>query len=100
MAHCRHNVLEGEYGKKEELNWMECSVAAKFQKLGVSLPKTLASVVQEELNVHEMGKKLFQTLSQRIQLLMWRSCALGNDGSSMLSISYCSFLCRSTSGSF
>ena len=49
---------------------MEHSAVAKFQKLGVSLPKTLASIVQEEFNIHEMGKKLFLPLSPNIQLVV------------------------------
>jgi len=73
----RERFLKGEVAnigaKKEKkvddgVTWMERSVMIKLQKLG------MLGVSNEEL-----GSKLFQNLTPRIQSILSRSCALGVD---------------------
>ena len=66
----RDRFLRGEVAhsrKEEDSMWMERSVEAKFQKLGIA--------VEDD----HMGRKLFQSLSPRIQSILSRSCALGGN---------------------
>lgn len=65
---------EGRKGGKNKnhsdgMSWMERNVRNKFQKLGVSHPE------DEQL----VGRKLFETLSTRIQSILFRSCGDDND---------------------
>ena len=75
----RERFLKGEianFGAKKRnekkvddgMTWMERSVMVKLQKLG------MLGVSNEEL-----GSKLFQNLTPRIQSILSRSCALGAD---------------------
>ena len=67
----KRNEKKGDDG----MTWMERSVMIKLQKLGV------LGVSNEEL-----GSKLFQNLTPRIQSILCRSCALGvgNDNEKMV----------------
>ncbi|KAL7529149.1 hypothetical protein ACHAXR_002818 [Thalassiosira sp. AJA248-18] len=69
--------------------WMERTVVSKFHKLGISLAKSSCSgeattAANNNSGVHDeiMGKKLFQSINNRIQSVVSRSCALGNNGES------------------
>jgi len=62
---------EGRKGGKNknhsDMTWMERNVMNKFQKLGVSYPED-----------QQLGRKLFETLSTRIQSILFRSCGDDN----------------------
>eukprot|EP00571_Detonula_confervacea_P002653 CAMPEP_0172323470 /NCGR_PEP_ID=MMETSP1058-20130122/48796_1 /TAXON_ID=83371 /ORGANISM="Detonula confervacea, Strain CCMP 353" /LENGTH=617 /DNA_ID=CAMNT_0013039469 /DNA_START=62 /DNA_END=1911 /DNA_ORIENTATION=- len=71
-------------GEKEDDDWMEHCVVAKFQKMGIAVmpKKTMMADDQDGSSLGAMGgmgKKLFQTLSPRIQSVVSRSCALIGD---------------------
>eukprot|EP00584_Thalassiosira_punctigera_P013502 CAMPEP_0172567640 /NCGR_PEP_ID=MMETSP1067-20121228/116648_1 /TAXON_ID=265564 ORGANISM="Thalassiosira punctigera, Strain Tpunct2005C2" /NCGR_SAMPLE_ID=MMETSP1067 /ASSEMBLY_ACC=CAM_ASM_000444 /LENGTH=583 /DNA_ID=CAMNT_0013359043 /DNA_START=35 /DNA_END=1786 /DNA_ORIENTATION=+ len=75
----RHGGHKANSGRKEDPNWMERSVVAKFKKLGVSVRETSAGA-DDGANVDEMGKQLFRALSPRIQSVLSRSCLFGTGG--------------------
>lgn len=95
----KERFLKGEVahhkkgGEEEDGLWMERSVLAKFHKLGVSLPEPSAFVpnckddealaLSKSSNIaleqDAMGKKLFQSINNRIQSVVSRSCSLGDE---------------------